>query len=46
MFFVALGTWCFLCFLGQVTVPPMRGGGGLQEVGDYKRRGGRCTDAA
>ena len=33
IFFGAFGAWYFPCFLGQVTVTPPRGGGGLQGGG-------------
>ena len=32
-FFGAFGAQCFLCFLGQVTVPPIGGGGGIAKWG-------------
>ena len=38
IFFGAFGAWYFLCFLGQVTVPPQ--GGGLQKGGGLQEGGG------
>ena len=36
---IFFGAWCFLYFLGQVTVPPMRGGG-IAKGGGITRGGG------
>ena len=44
VFFGAFSASCFLCFLGQVTVPP-KGGGGCKGGGGVQQRKARTIGA-